>query len=80
MSDPDLSGVTRAGFLDELERFAKLEERIAIVRLVFENESPVRVVDLTYDEYKTLTPAGRRIILDAGSIAGYVVTEGKSNA
>lgn len=80
MTNVNLDGLTRAGFLDELERFAKSEEKIALVRLVFEDESPARVVDLTYDEYKTWSTANRTLVLEAGSIAGFVDTEGKSNA
>lgn len=75
----DISGVTRSGFLDRFERFAKGDD-FAIVRLVFENESPVRIVDLTFEEFMLLTSAQRDQVRAAGSIAGYVDTAHKSNA
>lgn len=76
----DLSGLERSAFLDELERFAKSEEAIAIVRLWFVGDSPQVFTDLTYDEFKGLTRDEKDAINNAGSAAGFVDTAGKSNA
>jgi hypothetical protein len=76
----DLEGLERSAYLDELERFAKSEESIAIVRLWFAGDSPQTYTDLTYEEFRALTRDEKETINNAGSAAGYVETEGKSNA
>lgn len=74
--DPDLSDLERSVFLDEYERFAKSEDSVAIVRLFF----PGRHVDLTVIEYRSLSPAAKATIKNAGSGAGFIDTAHKSNA
>lgn len=73
---PDLSSLEASAFLDEHERFAKSDDAVTTVRLFF----PGRTVDLTVEEYASLSPELQAQIKSAGSGAGRVDTAGKSNA
>lgn len=74
--DPDLSDLQDAAFLDEHERFAKDDDAVATVRLYFSD----RTVELTVEEYRSLSTEAKDTIKNAGSGAGRVDTAGKSNA
>lgn len=77
----NLEGLTASAFLDRFERFAKLEDDVAIVRLWFNEESPARQpVDLTRATFDALTLEQRTTIRNTGSGAGLVDTAHKSNA
>jgi len=54
--------------------------REGLVRLVFEGESTVRVVDLTWVEYNLLTVDQRLQVKGSGALDGYIDTVGISNA
>jgi hypothetical protein len=76
----DLSALERSAFLDDLERFAKSEDSIAIVRLWFSGDSPQVFTDITYDDFKALDQEEKDAINNAGSAAGYIETDSRSNA
>lgn len=76
----DLTGLERSAFLDDLGRFAKDKDQVAVVRLWFAGDSPQIYTEITYDEFKALDREDRDAINNAGSAAGFVDTEGKSNA
>lgn len=76
----DLTDLVRSAFLDQFGRFAKTEELVAVVRLWFAGDSPESYTDLTLAEYEALPEADRDTIKNTGSAAGFVETDGKSNA
>jgi hypothetical protein len=75
----DLTGLTRSAFLDELGRFAKDPSTVHSVQLVW-GDSPGTSTFLPVAEYDALTKEEKETIINAGSAAGFVDTEGKSNA
>lgn len=80
MTDPDLDGLLAAAFLDRHERFAKRDEDVAKVWLIYGSAYCPPYVEFTWAQFRALPSATRTDIRNAGSGAGWVVTEGKSNA
>lgn len=78
----DVTGIVASAFLDAQGRFAKDPDLVATVRIWFApGDSPAAPwTELTVEEFNALAPAARETIRNAGSAAGLVVTEGKSNA
>lgn len=77
---PAVFVAVRAAFLDRFGRFAKREEDVAEVRLWAEDAEPGDYVSMTVAVFNAKTASEREAIRNLGSGAGYVVTEGKSNA
>lgn len=73
-----LEGMTASAFLDDLGRFAKSEETVAIVRIYYGDADTYEELDI--DEFDSLTEATRTAIKETGSAAGLVDTDGISNA
>jgi hypothetical protein len=79
MTTVNLEGLTRAAFLDEHGRFAKSNDAVAIVRLFYGDDCRDSV-DISVDDFMSLTEDERTSIEQAGSGAGCIDTSGKSNA
>lgn len=76
----DLTYLVASAYLDAQDRFAKSDDTVAKLRLWFNDESPARFLDLEPSEFNALPREQRTLINEAGSAAGYLDTEGKSNA
>jgi hypothetical protein len=78
--NPYVDSLLAVAYLDKYGRFAKSEETVYTVRLFYLPEYCDGSFDLTLVEYKALPLATRTAIQNAGSAAGLIDTEGKSNA
>lgn len=68
----DLTGLIASAFLDVHGQFAKSHESVHTVALWFDDASPPRRVDLTVDEFDSLTEAQKDQIRETGSGAAYL--------
>jgi hypothetical protein len=80
MRAPDLDGLLAVAFLDRHERFAKRDEDVAEVRLFYGVQYCPPFVSFTPIQFRSLPSVTRAAIRNAGSAAGLIDTEHKSNA
>lgn len=81
----NLEGMTASAFLDVHGRFAKDAEFVTFVRVFYQNDDSPPLPnqtfeDITLEQFGALTAEEREQIRNAGSAAGLIDTEDKSNA